>query len=57
MDEAISALETGPLDQEERQRVERIGAHVYNQFQPSFPAAGDTKNNAHTIPDSNSAVR
>ena len=57
MDEAISALETGPLDQEERQRVEHIGAYVYNQFQPSFPDAGDTKNNAHTIPDSNSAVR
>ena len=43
MDEAISALEAGPLEQEERQRIERIGSYVYNQFQPSFPDAGDTK--------------
>ena len=41
MDEAISALVAGPLEQEERQRIERIGTYVYSQFQPSFPDAGD----------------
>ena len=42
MDEAISALEAGPLEQEERTRIERIGAYVYEKHQPSFPDGGDT---------------
>ena len=41
MGEAISALEAGPLEPEERARIERIGAHIYAQYAPQYPDAGD----------------
>ena len=43
MGEAISALETGPLEPEERARIERIGAHIYAQYAPQYPDAGDVE--------------
>ena len=41
MDEAISALEAGPLADDERERIERIGAHLYAAYAPQYPDAGD----------------
>jgi aryl-alcohol dehydrogenase-like predicted oxidoreductase len=41
MNEAISALEAGPLDPEERERIESIGDHVYGKYKPQFGDAGD----------------
>ena len=41
MDEAIAALERGPLEADERERMERIGAHLYRQYAPQYPDAGD----------------
>lgn len=41
MDEALKALERGPLDADERARVERIGAHLYAQYAPQYPDRGD----------------
>ena len=41
MDEAIRALEAGPLEDDERQRIERIGAHLYAEYAPAYPDAGD----------------
>jgi len=43
MGEAISALEAGPLEPEERARIERIGAHIYTQYAPQYPDAGDVE--------------
>ena len=41
MQEAIAALEKGPLDDDERERIERIGKHLYAQYAPAYPDAGD----------------
>ena len=41
MEEAISALEKGPLDEDERERIERIGRHLYGQYAPAYPDQGD----------------
>jgi len=41
MDEAIAALERGPLEADERQRIERIGAHIYGRYAPQYPDQGD----------------
>jgi aryl-alcohol dehydrogenase-like predicted oxidoreductase len=43
MDEALAALETGPLQPDERERIERIGAHIYGQYAPAYPDAGDAE--------------
>ncbi len=43
MDEALSALEKGPLDAEERERIERIGAYLYSEYAPQYPDAGDAE--------------
>ena len=43
MDEAIAALERGPLEADERERMERIGAHLYRQYAPQYPDAGDAE--------------
>lgn len=43
MTEAISALERGPLEPDERERIERIGDHVYGKYKPQFADAGDAK--------------
>ena len=41
MDEAIAALERGPLEADERQRMERIGAYIYGRYAPQYPDQGD----------------
>ncbi|HJN48862.1 MAG: hypothetical protein QGI68_00215 [Pseudomonadales bacterium] len=43
MNEAISALERGPLEPDERERIERIGAYIYGQYAPQYPDAGDSE--------------
>ena len=43
MQEAILALERGPLEADERERIERIGAHLYGRYAPSHPDAGDAE--------------
>ena len=43
MNLAIEALERGPLDPDERERIERIGAHQYAQYAPAYPDAGDAE--------------
>ena len=42
MQEALRALDAGPLDPDERARLIRIGDHVYGQFKPKFGEKGDT---------------
>lgn len=41
MDAAIAALEAGPLADDERARIERIGDHLYGKYAPAYPDAGD----------------
>ena len=41
MQEAIKALEKGPLDAEERDRIEKIGSFLYSNYAPAYPDAGD----------------
>jgi aryl-alcohol dehydrogenase-like predicted oxidoreductase len=43
MDEALAALEAGPLSTEERERIERVGAHLYEQYAPQYPDEGDAE--------------
>ena len=43
MREALQALEAGPLEAEERERIERIGAHLYRRYAPSQPDMGDAE--------------
>jgi aryl-alcohol dehydrogenase-like predicted oxidoreductase len=43
MNEAISALEHGPLEPEERERIERIGTYIYGQYAPKYSDAGDAE--------------
>ena len=43
MNEAIAALESGPLEPEERERIERIGAFIYGQYAPQYPDEGDAQ--------------
>ena len=41
LEEAIAALEAGPLSAEERERIERIGAYQYGEYAPAYPDQGD----------------
>ena len=41
--EAILALERGPLETDERERIERIGAHLYGRYAPAHPDRGDAE--------------
>ena len=43
MEEAISALEKGPLEPDERERIEKIGQHLYGQYAPAYPDKGDAE--------------
>ena len=43
MREAILALERGPLEAHERERIERIGAYLYGQYAPNYPDGGDAE--------------
>jgi len=46
MQEALRALDAGPLDPEETKRMERIGAHIYRHNKPKFAEGGDAKGTA-----------
>jgi aryl-alcohol dehydrogenase-like predicted oxidoreductase len=41
MDEALAALEAGPLDPEEVLRLQRIGDYIYGRYRPNFSDKGD----------------
>ncbi len=43
MQEALSALDGGPLDPDEMQRMHRLGDHVYGRYKPQFAERGDPK--------------
>ena len=43
MNDAIAAMERGPLEPNERERIERIGAYLYGQYSPAYPDAGDAE--------------
>ena len=43
MDQAMAALERGPLEDNERQHIERIGGFLYSQYAPQYPDAGDAE--------------
>lgn len=43
MQEALRALEAGPLDAGERARLERIGDHIYGRHRPRFRDGGDAE--------------
>ncbi len=46
MQEAIRALDAGPLDPDEQARLRRIGDHVYGRFSPNFSDRGDASASA-----------
>ncbi len=41
MQEALSAIEAGPLDADEMARMHRVGDHVYGKYKPQFTEKGD----------------
>ena len=41
MQEAVRALDAGPLDADETARMRRIGDHVYGRYKPQFGEKGD----------------
>ena len=43
MQEALRALERGPLPPDEVERMQRIGDHIYGRHKPRFKEAGDEK--------------
>jgi hypothetical protein len=43
MQEALRALERGPLPPDEIERMRRIGDHIYGRHAPKFQEAGDAK--------------
>jgi aryl-alcohol dehydrogenase-like predicted oxidoreductase len=46
MQEALRALEAGPLDPEETKRLQRIGDHIYRSSKPKFAEGGDANDAA-----------
>lgn len=42
MNEALLALEAGPLDPDELERMHRIGDHIYRGYKPQFKDHGDS---------------
>ena len=49
MREALLALERGPLEADERARIERIGAHIYGRYPSSQPDGGDAEDMASGV--------
>ena len=43
MQEALRALERGPLPPDEVERMQRIGDHIYGRHKPKFKEVGDAK--------------
>ena len=48
MQEALRALDAGPLDSDEMARMQRIGDHVSAKYKPQFGEKGDEVNKADT---------
>ena len=46
MQEALRALDAGPLDAEEMARMHRIGNYVYGKYKPQFREKGDAATQA-----------
>ncbi|HKA15204.1 MAG TPA: aldo/keto reductase [Myxococcota bacterium] len=46
MQEALRALDAGPLDPEEVKRMHRIGDHIYGRYRPQFAEQGDAATTA-----------
>ncbi len=46
MQEALRALDAGPLDAEAMARMHRIGDHVYGKYKPQFKEQGDSTEQA-----------
>ena len=46
MQEALRALDAGPLDADEQARLRRIGEHVYGKYKPQFAEKGDEASGA-----------
>jgi len=46
MQEALRALDAGPLDADEQARMHRIGDHVYGKYKPQFAEKGDEASGA-----------
>ena len=53
MREAISALEAGPLTDEETARIEKIGTYLYAQYAPAYPDRGDEQDVAAGVAATN----
>ncbi len=47
MQEALRALDCGPLESDEMQRMRKIGDHVYGRFKPQFAERGDSSDASH----------
>jgi aryl-alcohol dehydrogenase-like predicted oxidoreductase len=45
MQEALRALDAGPLAPDERERLARIGDHIYGRYRPQFAEGGDRRAN------------
>lgn len=43
MEEALRALDRGPLDSDELERLKRIGDHIYARYKPQFGDKGDAR--------------
>ena len=43
MQEALSALDAGPLAPDEMKRLQRIGDHIYGRYRPQFAEGGDRR--------------
>jgi hypothetical protein len=41
MQEALRALDAGPLTPDEQARMRRIGDHIYGRYRPNFGDRGD----------------
>jgi aryl-alcohol dehydrogenase-like predicted oxidoreductase len=46
MQEALRALDDGPLSPDEMARMQAIGDHVYGKYKPQFAEGGDSQNAA-----------
>jgi aryl-alcohol dehydrogenase-like predicted oxidoreductase len=44
MQEALRALDAGPLAPDEMERLQRIGDHIYGRYRPQFAEQGDRAN-------------
>jgi aryl-alcohol dehydrogenase-like predicted oxidoreductase len=43
LDEALRALDRGPMDEEELEHMRRVGEHIYRNYRPKIADGGDAK--------------